>query len=86
MPLQPLSSYGLIGMGIAPVADFADTVQSTDVFNASNYKQTNFIIVKGVGATGTSTITVEGCDDVTPTNTTAVPFRYRACTDRKSVV
>jgi hypothetical protein len=36
-----------------------------------------FIIYRGVGATGTSTVTVEACDDVTPSNTTTVPFMYR---------
>jgi hypothetical protein len=39
-----------------------------------------FVIYKGVGATGTSTITVLACDDVTPTNSTAVAFMYRSCT------
>ena len=39
-----------------------------------------FVIHKGVGATGTSVITVQACDDTTPTNSTAVEFIYRACT------
>lgn len=80
MPLMPLSMVGIWELGIAPVADFADTTQYTDVFNASNFRQTTFMIFKGVGTTGTSTITVEACDDVVPTNVSAVAFRYRACT------
>lgn len=80
MPLMPLSSVGIWEMGIAPVADFADTTQYTDIFNAANHKQTTFLIVKGIGTTGTSTITVEACDDTSASNTSAVPFRYRACT------
>jgi len=39
-----------------------------------------FLIHKGVGATGTSTITISACDDVTPSNTTDVIFWYRAMT------
>ncbi len=80
MSLMPLSSVGIWEMGIAPVADFADSTQYTDIFNVSNYKQTTFLIVKGVGTTGTSTITVQACDDVSASNTSAVAFRYRACT------
>lgn len=80
MSLTPLSSVGILEMGIAPVADFADTTQYTDIFNVSAYKQTTFIIIKGVGTTGTSTITVEACDDTSGSNVSAVAFRYRACT------
>lgn len=65
--------------GLDPVADaFAGTVAS-DVVKAL-CEAVMFVIVKGVGATGTSTITVEACDDVTPSNSTAVPFMYRICT------
>ena len=62
-----------------PVADaFAGTVTS-DVVEAQGEGVT-FEITKGVGATGTSTITVLSCDDTTPSNTTAVTFHYRAST------
>jgi hypothetical protein len=44
------------------------------------YEAVRFIFFWGVGATGTNTLTVEACDDVTPSNTTAVPFWYRATT------
>lgn len=63
--------------GIDPVADFGDTVQSSDVVNMSAFNNCVFVIYKGVGTTGTSTITVEACDDVVPTNYTAVPFFYQ---------
>ena len=62
-----------------PVADFSDTAVSTDIV-AVYGGGVNFIIGKGVGATGTSTITVDACDDTTPSNTTAVIFWYRAMT------
>jgi len=66
--------------GLDPVADaFAGTVAS-DVVDVSNHGGALFIVYKGVGATGTSTITVEACDDVTPSNTTAVPFYSKSIT------
>lgn len=66
--------------GLDPVADaFASTV-SSDVVSMANAHAVTFIIYKGVGTTGTSTVTVEACDNTTPSNTTAVPFRSRACT------
>jgi len=66
--------------GLDPVADaFAGTVAS-DVVNMQGHESVMFVIYKGVGTTGTSTITVEACDDVTPTNTSAIPFHYRAIT------
>lgn len=66
--------------GLDAVADaFAATVAS-DVVNLSNYDSVLFIVHKGVGTTGTSTITVEACDDVVPTNTAAVTFWYKAIT------
>lgn len=66
--------------GLDPVADaFAGTV-TTDVINASNATAVHFIVHKGVGATGTSTITIEACDDTTPSNATAIPFYYQAVT------
>lgn len=64
--------------GIDPVADaFAATVTS-DVVRAREYAVVRFVVWKGVGATGTSTITVEACDDAAGTNATAVPFNYQA--------
>lgn len=65
--------------GIDPVADaFAGTV-TTDVVSMKNHSKAVFLVYKGAGATGTSTITVEACDDFTPSNTTAIPFRSRRC-------
>jgi len=63
--------------GLDPVADaFAATVRS-DVVNMENLDRVLFLVLAGVGATGTSTFTVEASDDVVPTNVTAVPFSYR---------
>lgn len=64
---------------LAPVADaFAGTATS-DVIKVDGHG-IEFIVYRGVGATGTSTITVLACDDVTPSNTTAVAFYYKEVT------
>ena len=79
MPTRMLQNSHFM-KGLDPVADaFAGTVGS-DVVNFANYHSIVFVIYKGVGTTGTSTITVEACDDTTPSNTTAIPFRYKAIT------
>ncbi len=64
---------------LQPVANaFAGTV-NTDIMKCAGVGIL-FTIGKGVGTTGTSTITVDACDDVTPTTDTAVAFMYRAST------
>jgi len=65
--------------GIDPVADvFAGTVYS-DVISMKEHKQCTFLIYKGVSTGGTDdgVITVQACDNVTPSNRTAIPFRYQ---------
>ena len=72
--------------GFDPVADFNDTTQYTQGVNAKNYNKVRFIYYKGVGTTGTSTLTVlAGSDCIAqgatgPTASTAIPFRYKAIT------
>ena len=74
-----LEKYHLV-KGVDPVADaFAGTV-SSDVVDMAALDSCLFVRHDGVGTTGTSTVTVEACDDTTPSNTTAVPFRYRQIT------
>lgn len=71
--LQPIS-------GLNPVADaFAGTVAS-DVVDMSEFSRVVFLQFVGTGATGTSTITVEACDNTTPSNTTAIAFHSRSIT------
>ena len=64
--------------GIDPVADVFDTGKSSDIVNMKLWNHVEFILWWGVGATGTQTITVEACDDVVPTNTSAIPFLSRS--------
>lgn len=62
--------------GLDPVADaFAATVYS-DIIEVAG-QGIGFVIYKGVGTTGTSTITVEACDDISASNSTAVVFWYK---------
>lgn len=65
--------------GLDAVADAFDSTVYSDVVSLSEHGHATFLLHKGVGATGTSTITVEACDDIVPTNVTAVPFKYRTC-------
>lgn len=63
--------------GLDPVADaFAGTV-SSDVVDMSEFEEVAFVMHIGVGATGTSTWTVEACDDIVPTTTSAIAFHSR---------
>lgn len=80
MPRDIITQRGHVVHGLPPVADaFAGTVRS-DVFNMKNYHGCTFYVYKGVGTTGTSTITVNACDNTTPSNRTAIPFKYRVNT------
>lgn len=62
---------------IDPVADFLDTGKTTSPINMRDAHAVTFYLYWGVGATGTSTVTVEACDDTSATNVSAIPFKYR---------
>jgi len=65
---------------LLPVADAFAGTKYTDVINMKDFGHIQFVIQKAAGAVGTSTITVEACDDVVPTTVSAIPFKYQACT------
>lgn len=71
-----------LAQGIPPVADvFSGSGAYSDIVDASLAEWVEFIVQKGVGTTGTSTFTVEACDDTSASNVTAIPFWYmRAAT------
>jgi hypothetical protein len=75
----PLENMHFV-QGKAPVADALAGTVGSDVVNCENAHWVCWVLQKGVGTTGTSTITVEACDDVTPSNTAAIPFFYRNVT------
>jgi hypothetical protein len=63
--------------GLPPVADaFSGTVYS-DVVNVKDYHAARFTVYRGVGTTGTSTLTIEACDNANGDNPVAIPFRYQ---------
>lgn len=81
-----LSEKVHIVKGIDPVADaFAGTV-TTDVVSMANYNRCTFEIIKGVGTTGTSTITVQASAANDGASPTAVPFTYRRLCNTGDVV
>lgn len=64
---------------LPPTGDAFNGTIATDVINMKNFNHISFVIQCGAGAVGTATITVEACDDVTPSHTEAVPFIYQEC-------
>lgn len=62
--------------GLDPVADFMSGTVYTDIIEVMG-EGIGFLIYKGVGTTGTSTITVQACDDVSASNSSAVVFWYK---------
>ena len=67
-----------VAKGIDPIADaFAGADVRSDVYAMRDYESVVFLVYIGVGATGTSTIIVNSCDDVTPTTRTAIKYHSR---------
>jgi H+/gluconate symporter-like permease len=62
---------------IAAAEDMFNGNISSDVIDMGQYAECMLVITTLAGATGTATVTVNSCDDNTPTTTTAVAFRYR---------
>jgi hypothetical protein len=63
-------------LGLAPKADAFATTGVSDVINATDAEEVIFRLLLGAAADNVNTITVEACDNVTPSNTTAIPFTY----------
>lgn len=68
-------------VGIAAVADFASADVFSDIVSLKNHGRVVFITHWGVGTTGVVKLTVQACDDVSASNTSAVPFHYRINAD-----
>lgn len=69
---------GHVEMGKAPVADaFTTTGGTSDIISLKNHNRIRFLYFWGVGTTGTIKFTVEACDDVSASNTSAILFTYR---------
>ena len=73
--------------GLYPVANtFANGV-STDIINMENYRRCTFVVSTGaIEDNGISNlVTVDACDNTTPSNTTAMAFTYRVCLSSTTV-
>ena len=63
---------------VAANEDIFNGNPATDVINLENAQGVLFIVACNANAgSGAATLTVEACDDVTPSNTTAIAFRYQ---------
>ena len=66
---------------VYPHADMYETGPIySDVINMQDYKHCTFIIQEGIGTTGTTTVTVNSCDNVSPDTATPIAFRYKVIT------
>lgn len=70
---------------VASYADFMEGTGSagiayTDVINLAKYRKVLYVIQKGAGASATGVVTVESCDNVTPSTPTAIAYHYKVCT------
>jgi hypothetical protein len=63
-----------------PVADAFDTLVYPTGIKMSLFERLAFVIMKGVGTLGTCTVQVVAGDDASPSNETAIEFRYRRIT------
>lgn len=63
---------------VAANEDIFNGDPATDVVNIKNAESIVFIIAMNNNAgSGAATITIEACDNVTPSNTTAIAFQYK---------
>ena len=69
-----------IVQGIVPAADrFAGGV-SSDIVSLKDYGRVTFLVITGAieDAGISNLVTVDACDDTSPSNTTPIPFYYRS--------
>jgi len=69
---------------LPPDADRFNGDPATDVINMRDYKHCTLILQTGAGSSGTAVVTVESCDNTTPSTTTAISFRYKKITSGDS--
>lgn len=73
-----LEGFQLI-KGLDPVADAHNGAPGSDVIDMMPFSNIAFISYRGVATGGTAapTYTLEACDDIVPSTTSAIPFHYR---------
>ncbi len=57
-------------------ADITTNATNTDIVGLKEYNHATFLVQTGTNSVG-CTLTVQECDDVTPSNSTAIAFNYR---------
>lgn len=62
---------------LAPAADRFNTSPATDIINIGKTDKVTFLVYHAGGTTGKATLTVEACNNVVPSLTTAIAFKYR---------
>lgn len=70
-------------MKVIPIIYPLDTTgsgQTSDVVNMAKWDHLTIVVQQGAWAGGTSALTVEACDDNTPTTHPAMDFNYRIAT------
>lgn len=73
--IQQLSDHMHAVLVLPPNADVFDTSQVTKAVALKVYEDAHFLLLTGVGATGTATVTAEACSDAAGTGATAIPFK-----------
>jgi hypothetical protein len=81
-----LSDHHIVA-GIYPVADAFAGGASTDIINMENYRRCTFLVITGAveDAAVSNLVTVDACDNVTPSNTAACAFKHRQCVSSATV-
>jgi len=66
-------------MALSPIADGLDGTKRSDVYSLRDHGRILFVVAMGVatGGTATTVITVNACDNVTPSTRSAIGFWYR---------
>lgn len=64
-------------IGLTSPVDTTSTTVNSDVINAGKCNWVDFLIYFGTITGDTVVVTVEECDDTTPSNHTAIAFNYR---------
>jgi len=76
-----LTQENFVSVALAPDADVLTGTVTTDVYNLKLYDHITFFLMVGVGATGTTTITVEEATDNAGAGATAIAFNSRIGAD-----
>ena len=64
-------------VGLASPVDTTSTTVESDIVNLKGYHAVEFLVYFGTITGDSVVVTLEECDDVTPSNNTAIVFKYR---------